>query len=176
MNYMYFEYTMDRQYIIKHTSGPEHVDLLKDMHAMAMREIAKRAWFTALKGINNHRDKIRVSVMEVLADARAATDVVANHVAGKVLGTKSIAPFLDMMSARLRPLAQAALNPLMACICETAESHAHGFSSLLQNGTAMDSAGLEDLLSFLCECICMSYVCHMTEIFFLTESVTGVDR
>ena len=43
MNYMYFEYTMDRQYIIKHTSGPEHVDLLKDTHAMAVREIAKRA-------------------------------------------------------------------------------------------------------------------------------------
>ena len=52
---------------------------------MAMREIAKRAWFTALKGINNLRDKIRVSVMEVLADARAPTDVVANHVAEKVL-------------------------------------------------------------------------------------------
>ena len=71
--------------------------------------------------------------MEVLADARA-TDVVENQVAEKVLGTKSIAPFVDMMSARLRPLAQAALNPLMACIWETAESHAHGFRSLLQNG------------------------------------------
>ena len=70
----------------------DHIDLLKDRHAMAMREIAKRAWFTALKGINKHRDKIRVNVMEVLADARAATDVVANHVAEKVLGTKSLAP------------------------------------------------------------------------------------
>ena len=89
----------------------DQIDLLKDRHAMAMCEITKRAWFTALKGINNHRDKIRVSVMEVLADARAATDVVANHVAEKVLGTKSMVPFLDMKSARLRPLAQAAPNP-----------------------------------------------------------------
>ena len=40
----------------------------------------------------------------------------------------------------------------------------------------MDSAGIEDLLSFLGECICMSYICHMTDISFLTESVTGVDR
>ena len=154
----------------------EQIDLLKDRHAMAMREIAKRAWFTALKGINNHRDKIRVSVMEVLEDALAATDVVVNHVAEKVLGTMSMAPFLDMKSARLRPLAQAAPNPLMTCIWETAESHAHEFRSLLQNGTPMDSAGLEGLLSFLGECICMSYVCHMTDISFLTESVTGVDR
>ena len=127
---------------------------------MAMREIAKRAWFTALKGINNHRDKIRVRVMKVLADARAATDVVANHVAEKVLGTKSMAPVLATKLARLLPLVQAAPNPLMACIWETAESHARGFRSLLQNGTAIDSAGLEDLVSFLGECICMSYVCH----------------
>ena len=27
----------------------DQTDLLKDRHAMAMREIAKRAWFTALK-------------------------------------------------------------------------------------------------------------------------------
>ena len=115
----------------------DQIDLLKDRHAMAMREIAKRAWFTALKGINNHRDKIRVSVMEVLADARAATDVFANHVAEKVLGTKSMAPFLDMKSARLLPLVQAAPNPLMACIWETAESHTQRFRSLLQKGTPM---------------------------------------
>ena len=104
--------------LVKHDNlaglaGADQIDLLKGRHAMAMREIANRAWFTALKGINNHRDKIHVSVMEVLADARAATDVVANHVAEKVLGTKSMAPFLDMKSARLRPLAQAAQNPLM---------------------------------------------------------------
>ena len=61
--------------------------------------------------------------MEVLADARASD--VANQAAEKMLGTKSMAPFLDMKSARLRPLAQAAPNPLMACIWETAESHAH---------------------------------------------------
>ena len=99
--------------------------------------------------------------MEVLADARA-TDVIANQLAEKVLRTKSMAPFLDIKSARLCPLAHAAPNPLMACIWETAESHAHGFRSLLQNGTplAMDSAGMEDLLSFLGECIFMSYLCH----------------
>ena len=106
--------------------------------------------------------------MEVLADARA-TDVVANQVAEKVLGTKSMAPFLDIKSARLRPLAHAAPNPLMACIWETAESHAHGFRSLVQNGTPMDSAGMDDLLSFLSECICMFYVRHMTDISFLTK-------
>ena len=37
----------------------------------------------------------------------------------------------------------------------------------------MDSAGMEDLLSFISECICMSCVCHMIQISFLTESVTG---
>ena len=58
--------------------------------------------------------------------------------------TKSIAPFLDIKSARLRPLAHAAPNPLMACIWETAEFHAHGFRSHLQNRTPMDSAGMED--------------------------------
>ena len=60
----------------------DQIDLLKDWHAMAMREIAKHARITALKGINNHREKIRVSVMEVLADARA-TNVVANQEAEK---------------------------------------------------------------------------------------------
>ena len=35
--------------------------------------------------------------------------------------TKSMAPFLDIKSARLRPLAHTALNRLMACIWETAE-------------------------------------------------------
>ena len=108
--------------------------------------------------------------MEVLANARA-TDIVANQVAEKVLATKSMAPFMDIKSARLRPLAHAAPNPLMACIWD-----GHGFHSLLQNGTPMDSAGMEDLLSFLGEYIWMSYVCHMTDISFLTESVTGMDR
>ena len=88
--------------------------------------------------------------------------------------TKSMAPFLDIKSARLRPLAHAAHNPLMACIWETAESYAHGFHSHLQNGTPMDLACMEDVLSFLDDCICMSYVCHMTDISFLPESVTGV--
>ena len=46
----------------------DQIDLMKDRHAMAMCEIAKRAWFTALKFIKNHQDKIRVSVMEALAD------------------------------------------------------------------------------------------------------------
>ena len=123
-----------------------------------------------MKGINNHRDKIRVSVMEVLADARA-TDVVANQVAEKVLGAKSMAPFLDNKSARLQQLAGGAPNSLMACIWETAESHAHGFRSLLQKRTPMDSAGMELQWTrpFLGECICMSYVCHLTEISFLTK-------
>ena len=55
----------------------------------------------------------------------------------------------------------------MACIWETAESHAHGFRSLLLHCTPMESAGMEDLLSFLGECTCVSYVgvCHMTDIF-----------
>ena len=88
----------------------------------------------------------------------------------------SMEPFLDIKLARLRMLAHAAPNPLMACIWETAESYAHGFRSHLQNGTPMDSAGMEDLLSFLGECICMSYVCHMTDISFLTELVTGKNR
>ena len=83
-------------------------------------------------------------MMEVLADARA-TDVVANQLAEKMLGTKSMAPFLDIKSVRLRPLAPAALNPLMSGIWEIAESHAHGLRSLLQNGTPMDLAGMEDL-------------------------------
>ena len=126
-----------------------------------------------MKDINNHQNKISNSVMEVLADARA-TDVVANQVAEKVLETKSMAPFLDIKSARPRPLAPAAPNNLMSCIWETAESHTR--IPLLQNGTLMDSAGMEDLYSFLCKCICMSYVCHMTDLSFLTESVTGVDR
>ena len=71
--------------------------------------------------------------------------------------TKSMAPFLDIKLARLHPLAHAAPILLMACIWETAESHAHGFRSHLQNGTPMDSAGMEDLLSVLGVCICMSY-------------------
>ena len=89
-----------------------------------------------------------------------ATDVVANQVAEKVLGTKSMAPFLDIKSAHLRPLAHAAPNPLMACIWETAESHAHGFRSLLQNGTPMDSAGREEP-GRSCRFSVSVYVCHM---------------
>ena len=94
--------------------------------------------------------------MEVLADARA-TDVVANlnQVAEKVLGTKFMEPSWNKV--RLCPLAHAAPNPLMACIWETAESHAHGFRSLLQKGTPMDSASREDLLSI----IVSVYVCHI---------------
>ena len=42
---------------------------------------------------------------------RPTTDVVANQVAEKVLGTKSVAPFLDIKSARFHPLAHAAPTP-----------------------------------------------------------------
>ena len=94
--------------------------------------------------------------------ARADTDVVANHVAEKVLGTKSMAPFLDIKSERLRPLALAAPNPKMACIWETEESYGFGFRSVLQNGTAMDTADLEEFLSFLGE-----FSCHILVISLL---------
>ena len=96
--------------------------------------------------------------MEVLVDARA-TDVGANQVAEKVLGTKSMSPFLDIKSARLCPLAHAVPNFLLACIWETAESRAHGFRSHLHKGTPMDSASMDNLLSFHGECyvICISY-------------------
>ena len=51
------------------------------------------ASYYATTGINNHREtcqgKICASVMKVLVAARVETHVVANHVAEKVLGTKS---------------------------------------------------------------------------------------
>ena len=61
-----------------------------------MGHIAKKAWIIATKGINSNRERIRASVMEVLVAARVDTDV-ANHVAEQVLGTKSMAPFLDIL-------------------------------------------------------------------------------
>ena len=101
--------------------------------------------------------------MEVLADARADTRVVANKVAEKVLGTKSMALFLDMKSDSLKPLALAAPNPTMACIWETEESYMHGFLSVLQNGTGLDTACIEELLSFLgkfsCHILVISLSC-----------------
>ena len=69
-----------------------------------------------------------------------------------------------------------ATNPLMACIWEAAGSHAQGYRSLLQNGTSLDSAGMDDLLAFLGECICILYCYQMTDKSFLTESATEVDR
>ena len=129
----------------------DHIDLLKDRHALAMGKLAKKAWVTAMKGINHHRTRIRTAVMEVLADARADTHVVANKVAEKVLGMKSIAPFLNIRSDHLKPLALSAPNPKMASIWETEESYMQGFRSVLQNGTGLDTVFIEELFSFLSE-------------------------
>jgi hypothetical protein len=52
------------------------IDLLKARHKNAFDEIAKRAWCTALRGLNQHRQKIRVSVQEIF-NARKESDVVA---------------------------------------------------------------------------------------------------
>lgn len=109
----------------------DQIDLLKDRHSLALTKLAKKAWITAMKGINNHRKAIRVAVMQVLADARTDTDVVANIVAERVLGTKSKGPFLDINSDRLKPLVTSAPNPKMACIWETEEAHEHGFRTVL---------------------------------------------
>ena len=89
---------------------------------------------------------IRTAAMQVLADARVDTHwhVVANKEAEKVLGAKSTAPFLDITSDRLKPLALSAPNPKMACITE--ESYMHGFRSVLQNGTGLETAGIKKFL------------------------------
>ena len=110
----------------------DQIDLLKD---------TMKAWITSMKGINHHWAKISTAVMEVLADAREDTHVVANIVAEKVLCTKSMASFLNIKLDCLKQLALSAPNPKLACICETQESYMHGFRSVLQNGkTAIGSS------------------------------------
>ena len=158
----------------------DQIDLLKDRHTLALTKIAKKAWTAAMKGINNHRKGIRVAVMQVLADASTATDVIANKVVERVLGTKSLGPFLDINSDRLKPLALSAPNPKLACIWETEEAHEHGFRTVLQNGTAFDSAGNEDLMSFLGALvdamlvICLSYACHFFDLCCLNRICHGI--
>ena len=133
----------------------DQFDLLKETHAFAMGQIAKKARMTATKASFIRSEPVRWKTWQLLA---RRLDVVANQLAQKVLGTKSMAFFLDTKTERLRPLALAAPNPKMTCIWETQaeESYGFGFRSILQNGTAMDTAVTEELLTLLFE-----FSCHM---------------
>jgi len=134
------------------------IDLLKVRHAKAFDEIAKKAWSTALRAINQHRNKFRQFVRQIF-DARKPTDVVANAVVERVFasGIKTSAPLLDLQSATLHHLAVGPPVPDRACIWESAESAKLGGLSILQNGNKLDTAGVESLLDFLGECfiICL---------------------
>lgn len=132
------------------------IDLLKVRHAKAFDEIAKRAWSTALRAINQHRTKFREYVQQIF-HARKNTDVVANAVVERVFGIKTLAPLLDLQSATLRHLAVGAPVPDRACIWESADTAKLGGLSILQNGNKLDTAGVDSLLDFLGECfiICL---------------------
>lgn len=128
------------------------IDLLKARHKNAFDEIAKRAWCTALRGLNQHRQKIRVSVQEIF-NARKESDVVANKVVERVFGQTTLDPLLDIQSASLRHLAAGTTTPALACIWESPESHREGFRTILQSATKVELAGVESLFDFLGECL-----------------------
>ena len=135
----------------------KEIDLLKARHAKAFDALAKKAWLTALRAINEHRKIFREFAQQIF-DARKPTDVVANAVVERVFGIKTLAPLLDLQSATLRHLAVGAPVPDRACIWESAESAKLGGLSILQNGNKLDTPGVESLLDFLGECfiICLS--------------------
>lgn len=131
----------------------KEIDLLKDRHAKAFDGIARRAWTTALRGINQHRQKMRECVLQIFDSTRKPSDVVANMVVERVFGKTSLDPLLDLRSDRLKPIADGAPVPALACIWETVDSSRLGFRSVLQNGTKLDTAGIDSLLNFLGECL-----------------------
>jgi hypothetical protein len=127
------------------------IDLLKDRQALAFDRIAHNAWLTALKGINQHRVRLREAVMQLLGPRKPA-NTTANDVVEKVFGVKNCDAVLDIRSDRLKPLLDAAPSPALACIWETKQSHKKGYRSLMQV-LPLDSAGMEDLLSYFGEFI-----------------------
>jgi hypothetical protein len=128
------------------------IDLLKDRHVKAFDAIAKKAWSTAIRGINQHRHKFREFALQIFG-TRKPTDVVANAVVERVFGKKTLGPLLDLQSATLNHLAVDAPIPALACIWESADSSKLGGHSILQNGNKLDTAGVESLFDFLGECL-----------------------
>ena len=81
--------------------------------------IARRAWKTALRGINQHRQKMRECVLQIFDSTRKPSDVVANMVVERVFGKTSLDPLLDLRSDRLKLIEDGAPVPALACIWET---------------------------------------------------------
>ena len=87
----------------------KEIDLLKDRHALAFNKIAKQAWQTAVKAINNHRARICKShgELQILDTSRKTTDAVADTVVEKVFSTTSLDAILDLRSDSLKQFADA---------------------------------------------------------------------
>ena len=60
---------------------------IDNRHALAFNKIARQAWHTSIKAINNHRDKLRESVLQIFDAPRKITDVVARKFGTKVRQT-----------------------------------------------------------------------------------------
>ena len=119
--------------------------------AKAFDAIAKKAWSTAIRGINQHRQKFREFALQIFG-TRKPTDVVANAVVERVFGKQTLAPpLLDLQSATLNYLAVGAPVRALAGIWESADSSKLGGHSILQNGNKLDTAGVESLFDFLGE-------------------------
>ena len=71
---------------------------------MAFDDIAKIAWTTACRAMNNHRSSVRTALMEILIEPRKAADVIANKIAERVFGNKTTAPIWNLKTDRFQAL------------------------------------------------------------------------
>jgi hypothetical protein len=123
------------------------IKALAGRHKMEFDEIAKTAWKTSLRAINQHRSSVCDAVMKVMVNPRTATDITENQIAERVFGVKTMDLVLTSAGARVQALVASCLNSAQAGICETQGSHGVGFRSVLSS--SLTTAGATDLLDYL---------------------------
>ena len=132
------------------------IKTLPGRYKMAFDELAKKAWKTSIRAINNHRSAVRDAVMEVMVNPRTATDILANQIAELVLGVRTLGPIVSLEDARFQALVASSPNPAQACIWETQSSHGTGFRSVLSS--SLKTAGATELLDYLGMSLSLSYL------------------
>jgi hypothetical protein len=141
------------------------IKTLAGRYQMEFDALAKKAWQTSVRAINNHRSSVRDAVMEVMVNPRTATDILANKIAERVFGVRTLGPIVSLEDARFQALVASSPNPAQACIWETQSSHGAGFRSVLS--ASLNTAGATELLDYLGICLSLSYLSNFLYVYDL---------
>ena len=131
-----------------------NIKTLAGRYKMAFDALAKKAWKTSIRAINNHRAAVRDAVMEVIVNPRTVADILANQIAERVFGVRTMGPIVSLEDARFQALVASSPNPAQACIWETQSSHGAGFRSVLSS--SLKTAGATELLDYLGICLSLT--------------------